>query len=513
MERRPATREVLADDTPRAGERQGWLLALIVVIIGMFMAVLDINIVNVAVPAMQKSYGVTKDDIEWVVTSYSLMLGVVVPVSGWLGDRIGLRRIYLLTLLAFSVGSALCGVAGNLQVMVCFRILQAVPGGLLPVITLTMISRMVPKEQLGTAMGIYGLGVVVAPAVGPTLGGYLVEYYDWRWIFMINVPIGILGALCAFFLLPRFAPRPVSRFDLLGFLTIASALFALLLALSKGQDWGWLDYPVLPLIAASITLLALFAVIELASAHPLFDLRTLARWQFVNPMLLVLVAFLGFFAEIYLIPVFLQQGQRITPLHTGLTMMPQAVAMASLMPVAGQLYDKIGARIPAFLGLLIVSCGAYLLGNMPSTVGQRQIVIYTWMWGVGVALVMMPTMTAGLSALPQSHDNQASAATNVVQRVGGALGLPALTALATVVQTQAMADRSGLLGAEAPPELAQILGAGFTGAYPVYQRAQLDALATSYRDVFLILAGITALTAPLALLLTGSSRARLPAPH
>jgi hypothetical protein len=126
---------------------------------------------------------------------------------------------------------------------------------------------------------------------------------------------------------------------------------------------------------------------------------------------------------------------------------------------------------------------------------------------------MMPTITAGLSALPQSHDNQASAATNVVQRVGGALGLPALTALATVVQTQAMADRSGLLGAEAPPELAQILGAGFTGAYPVYQRAQLDALATSYRDVFLILAGITALTAPLALLLTGSSRARLPAPH
>jgi len=480
----------------------------------MFMSVLDINIVNVAIPSMQKSYGVTKEDIEWVVTSYSLMLGVVVPVSGWLGDRIGLHRVYLFSLLAFSVGSALCGVAGNLQAMVCFRFLQAIPGGLLPVITLTMISRMVPRQQLGTAMGIYGLGVVVAPAVGPTLGGYLVEYYDWRWIFMINVPIGILGALAAFFLLPTFAPRPVSRFDWLGFVTLASALLALLLALSKGQDWGWFDYPVLPLIAASITLLALFVVIELASAHPLFDLPILARWQFVNPMVLILVAFVGFFGEIYLVPVFLQQGQRITPVHTGLTLMPQAVAMAALMPVGGQLYDKIGARIPAFLGLLILSGGSFLLANMPPTVGQREIVVYTWMWGVGVALMMMPTMTAGLSAVPQSHDNQASAATNVVQRVGGALGLPVLTALATAAQTQVMADRSALLGAEAPPQLGPVLGAGFSGLAPLYQRAQLDALAASYRNVFLILAVIIALTAPLSLLLkAGSSQAPAAATH
>jgi EmrB/QacA subfamily drug resistance transporter len=480
----------------------------------MFMAVLDINIVNVAIPSMQKSYGVTKDDVEWVVTAYSLMLGVVVPVSGWLGDRIGLHRVYLFSLVAFSVGSALCGVAGDLQAMVCFRFLQAIPGGLLPVISLTMISRMVPKRQLGTAMGIYGLGVVVAPAVGPTLGGYLVEYYDWRWIFMINVPIGILGALCAFFLLPKFAPRPVSRFDWLGFVTISSALFALLLALSKGHDWGWFDYPVLPLIAASITLLALFVVIELASGHPLFDLRVLARWQFINPMVLMLVAYVGFFAEIYLVPVFLQQGQRITPLHTGLTMMPQAVAMAALMPVAGQLYDKIGARVPALLGLLIVSGGAFLLGNITPTVGQPEIVIYTWMWGVGVALVLMPIMSAGLSALPQSHDNQASAATNVVQRVGGALGLPVLTALATAMQAQVMADRSALLAADAPPQLGGMLGAGFSGMAPLYQRDQLAALAISYRDVFLILAIVTALTAPLTLLLKGgTSSPPTPAHH
>jgi MFS family permease len=188
--------------------------------------------------------------------------------------------------------------------------------------------------------------------------------------------------------------------------------------------------------------------------------------------------------------------------------------MASLMPVAGQLYDKIGARVPALLGLLIVSGGAFLLGNITPTVGQPEIVIYTWMWGVGVALVLMPIMSAGLSALPQSHDNQASAATNVVQRVGGALGLPVLTALATAMQAQVMADRSALLAADAPPQLGGMLGAGFSGMAPLYQRDQLAALAISYRDVFLILAIVTALTAPLTLLLKGgTSSPPTPAHH
>src|SRR5882757_3389042 len=166
-----------------------WGLPLAVVVVGMFMSTLDTSIVNVAIPTMQKQFGVSTTDIEWVSTAYTLCLGVIVPTSAWLGERLGLKRLYLIALISFSAFSALCGMAGGLNSMIFFRILQAIPGGVLPVTCLTILYRMVPKEKLGAAMGMYGLGIVVAPGVGPTLGGYLVEYVDWRLIFYINVPV------------------------------------------------------------------------------------------------------------------------------------------------------------------------------------------------------------------------------------------------------------------------------------------------------------------------------------
>ena len=160
-----------------------WGLPLVVLVVGMFMSVLDTSIVNVAIPTMQKQFNVTADDIEWVSTAYTLCLGVIVPTSAWLGDRIGLRKLYLITLIGFSVFSALCGTATDLPTMVVYRILQAVPGGVIPVTCLTILYRMVPPEKVGAAMGLYGLGIVVAPGVGPALGGYRVEYIDWQLIF------------------------------------------------------------------------------------------------------------------------------------------------------------------------------------------------------------------------------------------------------------------------------------------------------------------------------------------
>ncbi|MDQ3904994.1 MAG: MFS transporter, partial [Actinomycetota bacterium] len=202
----------------RQGAETRWGLPLLVLIIGMFMSVLDTSIVNVAIPTIQNEFGGTTDDVEWVVTGYTLTLGVVVPITAWLGDRVGLKQLYNLALLAFAAGSALCGLAGGLNSLVIFRILQAAPGGILPVITLAILLRIVPRHQLGAAMGLYGLGIVFAPGIGPVLGGYLVEYVNWRLIFYINVPIGILGALAATLVLPQFPRLAGRRFDLLGFL-------------------------------------------------------------------------------------------------------------------------------------------------------------------------------------------------------------------------------------------------------------------------------------------------------
>jgi EmrB/QacA subfamily drug resistance transporter len=326
-------------------------LPLAVVVVGMFMSVLDTSIVNVAIPTMQKQFNVTADDIEWISTAYTLCLGVVVPTSAWLGDRIGLRRLYLITLLGFSAFSALCGTATDLPSMVVYRILQAVPGGVIPVTCLTILYRMVPPEKLGAAMGLYGFGIVVAPGVGPALGGYLVEYVNWRLIFYINVPIGILGAVAALFILPNFGGARSRRFDTLGFVCVAAGLFALLLAVSEGQIWGWTSYPIVLLLIGSLNLLVLFVAVELWVDQPLLDVRVFGSRAFVRSLILVIITYMGMFGVLYLWPQFLQNGQDLTPMHTGLVMLPQAAVMGVLMPFAGRIYDRIGARWPAVIGL------------------------------------------------------------------------------------------------------------------------------------------------------------------
>src|SRR6185295_15493019 len=235
------------------------------------------------------------DDIEWVVTGYTLVLGVVVPLSGWLGLRLGQTRLYILSMLGFTLGSALCGFAWSLPSMIAFRVVQAIPGGFLPVVTMTILFRIVPRDKIGTAMGLYGLGVVVAPAIGPTLGGALVEYFDWRLIFFINVPIGLVGMVLASIVLPQIRPTSWPKLDILGFLTIGYALFAVLLAFSEGQDWGWTGYRVLGLYVSAALSLALFVIIENEVQNPLSDLRIFRSFAFCLSLVLIGIAITGLF--------------------------------------------------------------------------------------------------------------------------------------------------------------------------------------------------------------------------
>ncbi|MDT7631479.1 MAG: hypothetical protein QOI50_3409, partial [Pseudonocardiales bacterium] len=355
---RPAPRPGAAAQTTK------WIVPLGVVVIGMFMSTLDTSIVNVAIPTMQNLFGVSTDSIQWVSTAYTLCLGVVVPASAWLGDRIGLRRLYVISMLMFSAFSALCGMAGGLDSMIFYRILQAIPGGVIPVTCLTILYKMVPKEKIGLAMGLYGFGIIVAPGVGPTLGGYLVEYVDWRLIFYINVPIGILGAILAMVILPNF-PRVAGRsFDMPGFACIAVSMFALLLAFEEGTTWGWTGYRVLILIAVGVNALALFVVIELQVKEPLLNVRVFRYWSFVNSLILISIISVGIFAVLFYVPNFLQGAQSLTPMNSGLVLLPQAMVMMVVVPLAGRLYDRIGARWPAVIGLALAAGGTFLMAKI-----------------------------------------------------------------------------------------------------------------------------------------------------
>ena len=479
-----------------------WGLPLIVLIIGMFMSVLDTSIVNVAIPTIQTEFGGTTDDVQWVVTGYTLTLGVVVPITAWLGDRVGLKRLYNLALLAFAAGSALCGLAGSLNSLVIFRIIQAIPGGILPVITLSILLRIVPRQQLGAAMGLYGLGIVFAPGVGPVLGGYLVEYVNWRLIFYINVPIGILGAVAAALVLPRFPRVAGRRFDVLGFLTVGGGLFALLLATSEGETWGWSSYQILGLITYGVLSLALFVVIELEVSDPLLDIRIFRYWAYTNSLLLIAVLMIVMYGVLFYIPQFLQQAQGWGAFDAGLTLLPQALVMAVLMPVAGRIYDRIGPRWPAAIGLTIVTIGVYLLHTITIDTPREHVMWLMLVLGVGLGTAFMPILTGGVAVIPLTRSNAASALNNVVQRVSGALGLAMLTAILTTQQAQQLAGRAALLPATTPtPQIGGPTVPGWVDTYALYQQTQLQVFVGAIDDLFLISTGLSALGALVALLL------------
>jgi EmrB/QacA subfamily drug resistance transporter len=489
---------------PPAPAKTSWGLPLAVVVVGMFMSVLDTSIVNVAIPVMQGQFGASPDSIQWIATAYTLCLGVVVPASAWLGERLGLRRTYVLALVLFSAFSALCGTATSLNMMIFYRILQAIPGGVIPVTCLTILYRMVPPAKLGAAMGLYGLGIVFAPGVGPTLGGYLVEYVDWRLIFYINVPIGILGAIAAMLILPKFPATPGRPFDLPGFLCIGTACFALLLAVSEGQQWGWTSYPVLILIAAGFNLLALFVIIELQVKQPLLTLRTFVYRPFVISLILMSIVYTGLFSSIYLIPLFLQNVQGITPWNTGLTLMPQALVMAVLTPISGRLFDKIGARYLVMLGMAINGIGTLMLAQINTDMSRPEIFTRLMISGAGLSLCFMPIMTGGMSALPPAIASAGSGMSTLVQRVSAAIGLAAITALTTVQQAQLFSDRSSLLqasGADADPRIIQMQSNGLAGLIPLFNQLKDKVMTESYSNAFLVV-GLCVLAAiPLAFFL------------
>jgi EmrB/QacA subfamily drug resistance transporter len=253
--------------------RAPFAVVLIVILIGGFMSMLDSSIVNVAISAMMSAFGVGADEIDWVLTIYMLVLGVAVPSSGWLGDYFGLKKFYLISLGIFTVGSAFCSLAWNVPSLTVARGIQAVGGGMIMPMTMAMIYKITPPKNIGKAMAGYGMVFVVAPAIGPTVGGYFVEFVNWRWIFTINLPIGVLGIVLGILLIPAMEGNEPGKFDIGGALLSAAAMFSILLVLSEGAGWGWTSLKSILLIYASCVSMGLFIWWELRNPEPLLDLR------------------------------------------------------------------------------------------------------------------------------------------------------------------------------------------------------------------------------------------------
>ncbi|NLI91202.1 MAG: DHA2 family efflux MFS transporter permease subunit [Peptococcaceae bacterium] len=406
---------------------QKWHLSMFVILIGTSMAVLDSSIVNVAISAMMHDFQTTTSRIQWVVTIYMLALGVVVPTSGWLGDYFGYKRLYTYALAVFTLGSLFCSLSWSENVLIVARVVQATGGGMIMPTTMSMIYSLVPRNKMGSAMGAFGIAMVVAPALGPTIGGYLVQYINWRWIFTINLPIGVIGVFLALTVLPEFPHRKASKFDYWGSITSSASLFCLLLALSQGQDWGWSSLGIVMLFFFSFSLMVLFVLHELTVPDPLLDLRVFKYPAFSLGNLLLVIVTVGMYGGLFYVPLFLQSIRGLGALKAGLLMLPPALASGIALPVSGKIYDRYGPFFPVSTGILLLALSTYLLTGLNLETPLSSIIGWNMIRSLGMGLTMMPVQTSIMSVLPTEQVGRGSAITNIVSRVAGSFGLAFLT--------------------------------------------------------------------------------------
>lgn len=417
-------------------------VALLVVVFGTFMAILDTSIVNIAIPKMMAVFGVSTNDIQWVLSGYMLTMGAVIPLSGYFADTYGSKKTYVWALILFTVGSALCGFAWSNSAMIVARVIQALGGGMIMPVSMMILYQVVPQEERGMALGIWGIAAMAAPAIGPTLSGYIVEHLDWRLIFTINIPVGVVGVILAGLLLKEPPRKPAKSFDYLGFILSATGLVSILYILGEGSTIQWSDFKVVGLLMLGVFSLVLFVINELTHEDPLLDLRILKIWPFTLSIMISSIINIAMFGGIFLLPLFLQNLQGYSAVQTGILMFPSAIATGIMMPIGGKLFDRFGAKPVVIPGLIILTWTTYLLAQLTLESNATYITWVLILRGIGMGLSMMPATTAGMNSVPFHLVARASALSNVLRQIAGSLGIAVLT---TIMQNRLVYNYSRLV--------------------------------------------------------------------
>jgi DHA2 family multidrug resistance protein len=393
------------------------------------MAILDSNIVNVALPKMMANFSATVDQIEWVITGYMIAFAISMPATGWLQSRYGIKEVFVASLGLFVFGSVLCGVAWDKDSMIAFRVVQAIGGGAMMPTGVTLVSEAFPPSERGMAMGVWSIGAMVAPSVGPFLGGYLVDEVSWRSIFYINVPIGAVTVFAALWILSsKRSSRSAKPFDFLGFSCFSVFLATLLVALAQGQREGWDSDYILSCFGLSLIGLSGFLASSFSKKDPVIDLRLFANHDFVMANIVNFVRAVAIFGSMFLLPLYLQNLMNYTALRTGIILVPTAVSVAIVSPFSGMISDRIGPRIPLFLGTLLTCYSLYLYKDISLNSDYWFLFWPQVMRGAGLGLINAPLMSAALNAVRREQTSDASSFLTVTMQVGGAFGVALLGA-------------------------------------------------------------------------------------
>jgi DHA2 family multidrug resistance protein len=410
-----------------------WVLAN--VMIGTFMAVLDATIVNVALAKIMGVFGVTLDRVEWVVTAYMLVFGILLPTSGWVADHLGYKRTYLLGLVLFTVGSLACSLSWNLDTLILFRVIQGAGAGCLLPVGMAIVTREFPVEQRGLALGFWGIAAAASVSLGPMVGGYLVDHFSWHMIFDINVPVGVIGVAATVLIQREYRSERVRSFDIVGFLSLAAFLAGLLLALTNGNaSWntgGWTSPYILTCLALSAVGLVVFLITEFTVKHPLIDLRLFKDFNFSLANLALFVFGLGMFGSTFLLPLYLQNSLGYTAFQAGLFFLPVGLLQGLFAPLSGLVTDRISPKIPGFIGIILMAYSFYLNHQLSLFSGHSEIASSLVFRGLGMGLLFTPLSTLALAGIPRERMAQASGLFNVVRQIGGSFGVAIFGTLLT----------------------------------------------------------------------------------
>jgi EmrB/QacA subfamily drug resistance transporter len=402
----------------------------IVVVLGIIMSILDTTIVIVAIDTLGRQFDTTLSAIQWVSTGYLLALSTVIPLSGWAVERFGAKRMWIISLVLFVLGSMLCGLAWSAPSLIIFRVLQGFGGGMIMPIGMTILAREAGPARMGRVMGLIGVPALLAPVFGPVIGGLLVDNLSWRWIFYVNLPVGIIALVLAARMLPADKELSKSRLDVVGLALISPGLAAIVYGLSEAGSSGSLtNSKVIAGVVVGVALLAAFAVHALRADDPLLDLRLYKNRTFTVASLTTGVVGAVLFGAMFVLPLYYQVVRGYSALDAGLLLAPQGLGAMIAMPIGGRIVDRAGAGRVVPFGILAIAAGTLAYTQVTPDTSIVLLAASLFVRGLGMGFVMMPAMSSAYIHLSRAEVPRATTMVNIVQRVGGSIG----TALFAVV--------------------------------------------------------------------------------
>src|SRR3954447_9367274 len=406
-----------------------------IAILGSLMSILDTTIVNFALDRLSNELHTSISHIQWVATGYLLSLAAVIPISGWAGRRFGAKQVYLASLVLFTIGSVLCGIASSATQLILFRVLQGVGGGLILPLGQLMMATAAGPRRMGRVMSVVAVPAMLAPILGPALGGLILDNASWRWIFFVNVPIGIVAFLAGLRGLPKSEKQDAGRLDVLGLLLVVTGMPLITYGLAEiGSPGGFSSPKVIVPIVAGLALVVLFVLHAKRASRPLLDVRLYARRTFASASITTFCLAAALFGAMILMPLYYQQVRGEDVLATGLLVGPQGLGAALVMPISGRLTDRIGGGPMALCGVIITALTTIPFGLIGEHTSIVSLSVWMFLRGIGIGFAFMPAMAAAFAALKPKELSDATPQMNVLQRLGGSIG----TAVLAVVLQRAL---------------------------------------------------------------------------